>query len=376
MKIHLVDFENVKSKGLTGIDSLDENDTVVIFYSENSDTISFEMHQKVLTSKADIQYLKVNVGGKNALDFQLSTLLGYLVANEKYSDIFIISNDRGFDFLHDFWSEKCPNLSNSTVLRMRTIYAAANYKSSKNISETTDETEYVSEEKEIEPAASIEEVNISENVKTENKHSELIPEQPTETVEIFAEENTVSADKENEKNNKETNKRERGYMHSLARVLSKSNCTEEETLLISSLLLSSKTKEELHNLLAKNFKQQATELYKLLRPRYLRLKEMYYKENPNETEEVTVNEETDEKGNSLEEDVVYHDVISSRLAELLAGICSADDLTKVEDCFNSAQTKQQLYIRMVKVFKKEKGCEIYNAVRGEYTNIHKQKQEV
>ncbi|MFR5050774.1 MAG: PIN domain-containing protein [Ruminococcus bicirculans (ex Wegman et al. 2014)] len=80
MKIYLVDFENVKSKGLQGIDNLTETDTVIIFYSENSDTINFEMHQKVLTSKADLEYFKVNVGGKNALDFQLSTLLGYLVA--------------------------------------------------------------------------------------------------------------------------------------------------------------------------------------------------------------------------------------------------------------------------------------------------------
>ena len=85
MKIYLVDFENVKSKGLQGIDNLTETDTVIIFYSENSDTINFEMHQKVLTSKADIEYFKVNVGGKNALDFQLSTLLGHLVAKHTYT---------------------------------------------------------------------------------------------------------------------------------------------------------------------------------------------------------------------------------------------------------------------------------------------------
>lgn len=48
MKIYLVDFENVKSKGLQGIDNLTETDTVIIFYSENSDTINFEMHQKSL----------------------------------------------------------------------------------------------------------------------------------------------------------------------------------------------------------------------------------------------------------------------------------------------------------------------------------------
>ena len=84
MKIYLVDFENVKSKGLEGIDKLCETDSVIIFFSENSDTLSFEMHQKVLSSKADIEYFKVCVGGKNALDFQLSTLLGFMVAKEIY----------------------------------------------------------------------------------------------------------------------------------------------------------------------------------------------------------------------------------------------------------------------------------------------------
>ena len=117
MKIYLVDFENVKSKGLQGIDNLTETDTVIIFYSENSDTINFEMHQKVLTSKADIEYFKVNVGGKNALDFQLSTLLGYLVAKDTYTNIFIISNDRGFDFLHDFWHGKYVDSPNAMVYR-------------------------------------------------------------------------------------------------------------------------------------------------------------------------------------------------------------------------------------------------------------------
>ena len=48
MKTYLVDFENVKSKGLVGIDRLTEDDHVIIFYSENSDTISFDMHCMVM----------------------------------------------------------------------------------------------------------------------------------------------------------------------------------------------------------------------------------------------------------------------------------------------------------------------------------------
>ena len=159
MKIYLVDFENVKSKGLQGIDNLTETDTVIIFYSENSDTINFEMHQKVLTSKADIEYFKVNVGGKNALDFQLSTLLGYLVAKDTYTNIFVISNDRGFDFLHDFWHGKYVDSPNAMVYRTRTIQTAINFanhkvnptennedeESTKHIVEKAEETEEIAE---------------------------------------------------------------------------------------------------------------------------------------------------------------------------------------------------------------------------------------
>ena len=38
MKIFLIDFENVHSDGLNGVDLLSENDEVVIFYSNNGYT--------------------------------------------------------------------------------------------------------------------------------------------------------------------------------------------------------------------------------------------------------------------------------------------------------------------------------------------------
>ena len=131
MKAYLIDFENVKSKGLVGIEQLGEDDKVIIFYSENSDTISFEMHCKVMTSRADIEYLKVRVGGKNALDFQLSTLLGYLLAKGSYSHIFIISGDKGFDKLHDFWNVSFADRNSCTVFRTQTIAAAVTFASSR-----------------------------------------------------------------------------------------------------------------------------------------------------------------------------------------------------------------------------------------------------
>ena len=127
MKTYLVDFENVKSKGLSGIDRLTDEDHVIIFYSENSDTISFEMHCMVLQAKADVDYMKVRVGGKNALDFQLSTLLGYLVAKGDNTHIFVISNDKGFDKLHDFWENTFDDSPACKVFRTSNISAAVNY---------------------------------------------------------------------------------------------------------------------------------------------------------------------------------------------------------------------------------------------------------
>ena len=121
MRSYLVDFENVKSKGLVGIDKLTEDDHVIIFYSENSDTISFEMHCCVMRAKASVEYMKVRVGGKNALDFQLSTLLGYMVAKERNSHIFIISNDKGFDRLHDFWANTFDDAPDCMVFRTQNI---------------------------------------------------------------------------------------------------------------------------------------------------------------------------------------------------------------------------------------------------------------
>ena len=106
MRAFLIDFENVKSAGLVGIDTLGIDDQVVILYSVNSNTISFEMHQKIMSCAANVEYYQIRRGGKNSLDFQLSTMLGYLLASGLYSHLYIISNDSGFDALYDFWTSQ------------------------------------------------------------------------------------------------------------------------------------------------------------------------------------------------------------------------------------------------------------------------------
>ena len=366
MKIYLIDFENVKSKGLTGIDSLTEYDRVIIFYSENADTINFEMHQKVLISKAEVEYFKVHVGGKNALDFQLSTLLGYLVSKNYYSHIFVISNDKSFDFLHDFWHGKYIAAPDCVVYRTKTIAQAINYAGGKK--------QVVEEENDTEVFASAEtaEDNASDTAVTAAEENAVkvpaVPEKPAaeekpaasekqETEKPAAEQFTEkrapkpaqSPDPNKERPEKREKKQEKAdtadyeftisaeelnaleasfstytvikpsdisetkqaevkaekqpevrpekqaeqptaekakpkpvkeFYPALKETLKKTGLKPTEINHISQLLINSDTKEEFHNALAKDYKQDATELYKLLRPKYLRLKEMYAAEHP------------------------------------------------------------------------------------------------
>ena len=103
MATYLIDYENVKSEGIKGIAQLSEEDRVVIFYSHNADTITFEAMDMIFNSKAQVSKYKILCGGKNALDFQLSTYLGYLIHEAKDSYFYIISKDCGFKHVVDFW---------------------------------------------------------------------------------------------------------------------------------------------------------------------------------------------------------------------------------------------------------------------------------
>lgn len=105
MSVFLVDYENVHVDGFNGLSNCSENDFIKIFYTKVADTLTFGLHRRLSETKAKIEYLKVENGSKNALDFQLSSYLGYLIAvnaNDKY---YIVSKDKGFEILTQFWSK-------------------------------------------------------------------------------------------------------------------------------------------------------------------------------------------------------------------------------------------------------------------------------
>lgn len=103
--IYLVDYENVNLSGMIGIENLEEKDHVVVFLGNNTGAIPFEWHIRIMDSKAQVKYIKCGKVSKNYLDFQLATFCGYIMAGLEHEKIYVVSKDKGFDSIVDFWTE-------------------------------------------------------------------------------------------------------------------------------------------------------------------------------------------------------------------------------------------------------------------------------
>ena len=95
MNIYYIDYENVTSQGLKGIELLTESDEVNLLYSKKAETMKIDILTQLLASRAKINFIPVHVGTPNALDFQLITLLFLHYSKENMH--YIISKDSGYD---------------------------------------------------------------------------------------------------------------------------------------------------------------------------------------------------------------------------------------------------------------------------------------
>ncbi|MGN0611668.1 MAG: PIN domain-containing protein [Ruminiclostridium sp.] len=116
MAIYLIDFENVHSDGLKGIEQLAQTDICYVFYSEHAGVLTFNIHKKIIESKAKIYYVEAQVGMKNALDFQLVSYLGYMIRENQEASYCVISNDRAFALVADFWKNKGVDVASAVSL--------------------------------------------------------------------------------------------------------------------------------------------------------------------------------------------------------------------------------------------------------------------
>lgn len=104
-KVYLIDTENVKSEWKNVLDKLGKKDTLLIFYTENSPNVSFADISNLVNYPFKYEMLPC-FPGKNGLDFQLVTYLGYLLRRSPFREYVILSNDTGFDAVVYFWTGK------------------------------------------------------------------------------------------------------------------------------------------------------------------------------------------------------------------------------------------------------------------------------
>lgn len=103
-----IDFENVRSDGFEGADRLDHGDSVTLFYSDAAFTAKQESLEQLCNSGCKVGLCKLVNQGKNALDFYIATSLGEAMGRGYMGDVAIISGDKGFQALVDYWK---PHLS-------------------------------------------------------------------------------------------------------------------------------------------------------------------------------------------------------------------------------------------------------------------------
>ncbi|SFG09955.1 PIN domain-containing protein [Oribacterium sp. WCC10] len=99
--IILVDFENTHVSGLDGYEYLNENDTLVMYYSDENSAVTRGMVTDLKSRNVHVSLVKLLKQHSNALDMYIASTTGmFLESGEK---ICIVSKDKGYAAVRDFW---------------------------------------------------------------------------------------------------------------------------------------------------------------------------------------------------------------------------------------------------------------------------------
>ena len=115
--VYLIDTENVRTVWTQLLDKMTENDKIYVFYTQNSGKVSYEDLSGVLSSGKSVELISCTTG-KNGLDFQLVSYLGYLIRENENADYCIISDDNGYDAVIRFWEGRDVDVSRKTAFQV------------------------------------------------------------------------------------------------------------------------------------------------------------------------------------------------------------------------------------------------------------------
>lgn len=104
----LVDFENVRSGGLRGVDYLEANDYLTIFFSNAAHSCENRYLEDIERSGCHFDTCKLKNVGKNGLDFYIATRVGEFYGTGHKDRVAIISKDQGYKAVRDYWDVRLP----------------------------------------------------------------------------------------------------------------------------------------------------------------------------------------------------------------------------------------------------------------------------
>lgn len=140
MKTILIDTENINKKEEYEYIANLKNCKLIFFETKNTknNKIPLSTAVKLSQAKVKIEFLHVDVQGKNGLDFKICTLAGK--RNKWNNEVYILSKDKGYDNLKEFnihrieslTSLKCHSI-NKSELAIRKIKALVNFRKENTI---------------------------------------------------------------------------------------------------------------------------------------------------------------------------------------------------------------------------------------------------
>lgn len=114
MTIYLTDLENTGEAWIKSAQDCQGGDMIYLFYSRNYTRTSMDSIGPFLEKGVSLRCRKCATG-KNGLDFQLCSELGYLVAQHPGCAMVILSNDHGYDALLHYWDRLGVHISRRSV---------------------------------------------------------------------------------------------------------------------------------------------------------------------------------------------------------------------------------------------------------------------
>lgn len=104
----LIDFENVQSSGLCGVEYLEKNDSLTLFFSKEARFCENRYLEAIEKSGCNFDVCKLRNKGKNGLDFYIATRVGEFYGSGREERVAIISKDQGFRAVRDYWDLRLP----------------------------------------------------------------------------------------------------------------------------------------------------------------------------------------------------------------------------------------------------------------------------